>query len=113
MAMQNIKIPDEVIFEHVFERRAPWFGSTWSEKSIFKIAGLGTLWMGDEYRRHFGFFWRFIPRKTNRTRKFSDFRGLFNHHYFKVPDYIIENELIEMDFWNCIGTIIVGGIPLL
>lgn len=61
MAMHKIKIKDEVKFEHVFERKTPWFGSIWSEKSIFDIPGLGRLSMGDEYRRHMGLFWRLIP----------------------------------------------------
>ena len=60
--MQKIHIPDELKFEHVFERRTPWFSITWSEKSIFNIPGLGTLWMGDEYRRYLGFWWKLIPR---------------------------------------------------
>jgi hypothetical protein len=49
MAMHKININDEVKFEHVFDRKTPWFGSIWSEKSIFNIPGLGILSMGDEY----------------------------------------------------------------
>jgi hypothetical protein len=102
-----------VLFEHVFEKISPCIGSTWSEKSIFNIAGLGKLWMGVEYKKYFGFWWIFVPPSTRRPKKFFVYHGLCNSHYFRLPDYIIENEHIEMDYWNRIGTIIVGGIPLL